>query len=67
MHLDIIATMAIYTVATLAFYLLRRRHLHGMGLVPAAKDMMPVLSHMYTQTLGAVGAMAVLHRRYRHA
>ncbi|MCE5308480.1 MAG: Nramp family divalent metal transporter [Acidobacteriales bacterium] len=68
MHLDILATMAIYTVATLAFYLLGAGILHGMGKVPAAKDMMPVLSHMYTQTLGPwalwlfyIGGIATLY------
>jgi Mn2+/Fe2+ NRAMP family transporter len=52
MHVDIIASMFIYTGATLAFYLLGAGVLHGMGLVPAANDMIPVLSNIYTQTLG---------------
>jgi hypothetical protein len=52
MHMDIIASMIIYTVATIAFYLLGAGILHGMGKVPAAKDMIPVLSNIYTQTLG---------------
>jgi Mn2+/Fe2+ NRAMP family transporter len=52
MHLDITASMVIYTVATLAFYLLGAGVLHGMGLVPKANDMIPVLSNIYTQTLG---------------
>jgi Mn2+/Fe2+ NRAMP family transporter len=52
MHLDIIASMVIYTVATIAFYLLGAGILHGMGKVPAAKDMIPILSNIYTQTLG---------------
>ena len=52
MHVDIVASMVIYTVATIAFYLLGAGILHGMGLVPAARDMMPVLSKMYTETLG---------------
>ena len=52
MRLDIIASMIIYTVATVAFYLLGAGILHGMGKVPAASDMIPVLSNIYTQTLG---------------
>ncbi len=52
MHLDIGASMVIYTVATVAFYLLGAGILHGMGKVPAAKDMIPTLSNIYTQTLG---------------
>ncbi len=52
MRLDIIASMIVYTVATVAFYLLGAGILHGMGKVPAAGDMIPVLSNIYTQTLG---------------
>src|ERR1700752_5051380 len=52
MHLDIIVSMIIYTVATVAFYLLGAGILHGMGKVPTANDMIPVLSNIYTQTLG---------------
>jgi hypothetical protein len=37
---------------TIAFYLLGAGILHGMGKVPAANDMIPVLSNIYTQTLG---------------
>jgi Mn2+/Fe2+ NRAMP family transporter len=68
MHVDILASMMIYTVATLAFYLLGAGILHGMKLVPAAKDMIPVLSNIYTQTLGGwslwlfyLGAIATLY------
>ena len=52
MHFDILASMVIYTVATVAFYLLGAGVLHGMGVVPASGDMLPVLSNIYTQTLG---------------
>jgi manganese transport protein len=52
MHLDIIVSMMIYTIATVAFYLLGAGILHGMGKVPAANDMIPILSNIYTQTLG---------------
>lgn len=68
MNLDILASMVIYTVATVAFYLLGAGVLHSRGLVPAAKDMIPVLSNMYTQTLGGwsvwlfyAGAVATLY------
>jgi manganese transport protein len=52
MHIDILLSLLIYTVATVAFYLLGAGVLHGMGIVPAAGDMIPVLSNIYTQTLG---------------
>ncbi len=68
MQVDILSSMVIYTVATIAFYLLGAGVLHGMGLVPAAKDMIPVLSNIYTQTLGQwslwlfyLGAIATLY------
>jgi Mn2+/Fe2+ NRAMP family transporter len=68
MHVDIFASMLIYTVATAAFYLLGAGILHGMGKVPAAQDMIPVLSNIYTETLGGwavwlfyVGAIATLY------
>jgi manganese transport protein len=35
-----------------AFYLLGAGILHSMGKVPSAKDMIPTLSNIYTQTLG---------------
>ncbi len=52
MHADIGASMVIYTLATIAFYLLGAGILHGMGKVPTASDMIPTLSNLYTQTLG---------------
>jgi manganese transport protein len=52
MHLDILCSLVIYSVATVAFYLLGAGILHGMGLVPASRDMIPVLSNIYTRTLG---------------
>jgi hypothetical protein len=45
--------MVIYTVATMAFYLLGAGVLNGMGVVPSARDMITVLSNIYTETLGA--------------
>ena len=68
MNLDIIASMCIYTIATVAFYLLGAGVLHSRGLVPASHDMVPVLSKMYTETLGGwsvwlfyLGAVATLY------
>lgn len=68
MEVDAIASMVIYTIATVAFYFLGAGILHGMGLVPAAREMIPTLSNMYTQTLGPwslylfyAGAIATLY------
>jgi hypothetical protein len=68
MHLDILASMVVYTVATVAFYLLGAGILHARGTVPASRDMIPVLSTIYTGTLGPwvlplfyLGAVVVLY------
>jgi Mn2+/Fe2+ NRAMP family transporter len=68
MNVDILASMVIYCLATVAFYLLGAGILHTRGLVPSANDMIPVLSKLYTETLGAwalplfyVGAIATLY------
>jgi len=53
MHLDITCSLVIYTMATVAFYLLGAGVLNRMGLVPAERDTIIVLSNIYTQTLGA--------------
>ena len=52
MHLDIVCSLVIYTMATVAFYLLGAGVLHRLGLVPAERDTITVLSNIYTQTLG---------------
>jgi hypothetical protein len=52
MHFDILCSLAIYTLATVAFYLLGAGVLHKIGVVPAARDTVSVLSQIYTQTLG---------------
>jgi manganese transport protein len=52
MHLDIVCSLVIYTMATVAFYLLGAGILHRAGTVPAAQDTVMVLSQIYTQTLG---------------
>jgi hypothetical protein len=69
MNVDIVASMIIYCVATAAFYMLGAGVLHRAGLVPQGMDnMIPVLSKMYTDTLGPwglwlfyVGAIATLY------
>lgn len=68
MHVDILCSMAVYTLATAAFYLLGAGILHRRGTVPAARDMIPVLSSLYTETLGGwalwafyIGAVATLY------
>ena len=68
MNVDILASMVIYCVATVAFYLLGAGILHTRGLVPSANDMIPVLSKLYTETLGQwslplfyLGAIATLY------
>jgi len=58
MHIDIVCSLAIYTLATIAFYLLGASVLHGMGIVPADSDTISVLSNIYTQTLGEWGLWA---------
>jgi len=52
MHADIATSMVLYTLATVAFYLLGAGVLSPLGLVPSARDMIPTLSRLYTDTLG---------------
>ncbi|HEX2342309.1 MAG TPA: Nramp family divalent metal transporter [Vicinamibacterales bacterium] len=52
MHVDILCSLAVYTLATVAFYLLGAGVLYRMGVVPASRDTVKVLSQIYTQTLG---------------
>ncbi|HWQ39862.1 MAG TPA: Nramp family divalent metal transporter [Burkholderiales bacterium] len=68
MHTDVVVSMIIYTLATIAFYLLGAGVLHGMGQVPGGKEMISALSNIYTQTLGAwslwlfyLGAVMILY------
>jgi len=68
MHVDIVASMVIYTVATVAFYVLGAGILHGMRVVPKGAETITVLSNIYTQTLGGwavwlfyAGAIATLY------
>lgn len=52
MQVDALVAMVVYTVATVAFYLLGASVLHGQGLVPAGNEMVQALSKIYTSTLG---------------
>jgi manganese transport protein len=52
MQVDIVCSLAVYTMATVAFYLLGAGVLHRLGVVPASRDTVTVLSQIYTQTLG---------------
>jgi manganese transport protein len=52
MHVDIIVSLLVYTLATIAFYLLGAGVLHSRGLVPRGSDLIVVLSRIYTETLG---------------
>lgn len=68
MHVDIFCSLVIYSLATIAFYLLGAGILYRMGTVPAARDTVQVLSQIYTQTLGEwalwvfyVGAVVTLY------
>jgi len=68
MRIDAWVSFAIYTTATLAFYLLGAAVLKAKGLVVEDGQMIPTLSHMYRETFGEwsfwlflVGAFAVLY------
>lgn len=51
MQLDAWFSMIVFTVATIAFYLLGAAVLHPQGLDPKGKDMIPTLSAMYLHPL----------------
>ncbi len=68
MHLDAWVSFVIYTLATLAFYLLGAAVLHAKGLEVKNEEMIARLSQMYLETLGAwsfwlflMGAVVVLY------
>jgi manganese transport protein len=52
MHLDIVCSLVIYALATIAFYLLGAGVLHRLGLEPRGNATITVLSRIYTETLG---------------
>jgi manganese transport protein len=51
MQLDAWFSMAVFTIATVAFYLLGAAVLHPQGLDPKGSDMIPTLSRMYLEPL----------------
>jgi manganese transport protein len=56
MMADILTSLVIYTLATVAFYLLGAGILHPAGTVPRGTETITTLSAMYTATLGAWSA-----------
>ncbi len=68
MHLDVLVSMTVYTIATVAFYVLGAAVLHPKGIVPDSSTMIATLSELYTSTLGEwalvlfyIGAVATLY------
>ena len=55
MKVDAWVSMAIYTTATIAFYLLGAAVLHAKGVPVTDKDLMANLSQMYRESFGIVG------------
>lgn len=51
MQLDAWFSMVVFTIATVAFYLLGAAVLHPQGLTPKGKEMIPTLSMMYLHPL----------------
>lgn len=52
MHADAMLSMVVYTLITLAFYLLGASVLHRLGELPRGLSMVATLSRMFTETLG---------------
>lgn len=68
MQTDTLVAMVVYTLATVAFYLLGAAVLHGTQQIPKGYDMVRTLSGIYTSTLGTwafglflLGAFFVLY------
>jgi manganese transport protein len=67
MYLDAFIAMIIYTVATIAFYILGASILHGLDQIPKGLGVVKALAHMYMEPLGpwalyvmAIGGFVVL-------
>lgn len=60
MYLDAWVSMVIYTVATVAFYVLGATVLHRQGLHPAKSQMIETLSQMYVPAFGSWTKIAFL-------
>lgn len=52
LHMDVWATLAILTCATLPFFVLGAGVLHALGETPDGLETISILSNMFTQTLG---------------
>src|SRR4029453_14074461 len=52
MHVDIGLSMVVYTIATVAFYLLGAGGLHRLGRAPGGGEMLPTPAELTTETLG---------------
>lgn len=52
MYVDALLAMVAYTIVTAAFYILGAAVLNAQGLIPDKKEIIDVLSKMYTDTLG---------------
>ncbi|MDF1659316.1 MAG: Nramp family divalent metal transporter [Verrucomicrobiales bacterium] len=57
---DAWGSMIIYTLSTVAFYLLGAAVLHRMGLVPAGSEMIATLAEIYGPVFGNAGKMILL-------
>jgi len=53
MYWDAILAMIVYTLVTVAFYILGASVLHAQSRVPEGYQMIETLSEMYTQTMGS--------------
>jgi len=60
MYWDAFLSMVVYTLMTLAFYVLGAAILHAQGLTPSGFETVEVLSRMYTDSLGEWAEIAFL-------
>jgi len=60
MRVDAWASMVVYTVVTIAFYVLGAAVLHGSGAEVTDANLVEQLSRMYTETFGTVGLWVFL-------
>ena len=60
MYFDALLSMVVYTIVTVAFYLLGASILHSQGLVPEKDSLVETLSQIYTETLGGGARFAFL-------
>jgi len=60
MHYDAWGSMVLYTISTIAFYILGASVLHRIGLVPEKSEMVRTLSVMYEPVFGKGGQLIFL-------